>query len=603
MRGARRFSLFGSAPVAGLLAVALLRVSALHAAYPVRFSGILSGLVTDVSGKPQAGALITLFNRQNLPLQRAATDVSGSFSFDDLLPDIYSVRITLSSFVPAMRDRVQVRPGMRSLLEVNLSKVFSSIHLVSTAPVPNGLMTDDWKWALRTDSSLRPILRILPKAPTGAVASERTAMFSDSRGLVRISASDGAPAVSTTGEADLGTQFAFATSVYGGNRVQVSGNVAYASASGTPGAALRTTYSREFAGASPALSVTMRQMYAPRIGLALTGSPAGDGSFPALRTLAVSFGDKATLSDSLTAEYGFELDTISFLDRLQYFSPYAKLSYALPHGALDLTWTSGNARPELGMSSKDQNADLQRDLTSLAVLPRLTLENSRVKVQRGDDYEIGLSQRFGSREYRVAVYRESISNTSLTIANPDAGLFSGDLLPDLFSNSALLNAGHFENTGYLASVTQDFGDNFKVTATYGSIGVLDIARDAPEVQTAQELRTVIEGGKRRAITLRASGTVRGPGTRFVASYQWTDLQSAVPMPIFSTQSPRPDPGFNIVLRQPLPSFPGMPWRMEASAELRNLLAQGYLPVGLAGGRQMMLVNTPRCLRGGLAFVF
>jgi len=56
-----------------------------------------------------------------------------------------------------------------------------------------------------------------------------------------------------------------------------------------------------------------------------------------------------------------------------------------------------------------------------------------------------------------------------------------------------------------------------------------------------------------------------------------------------------------MIRQPIPSF-GMPGRIEASAELRNLLAQGYLPL-MAGDQQFLLVNTPRSFRGGLAFVF
>jgi len=253
------------------------------------------------------------------------------------------------------------------------------------------------------------------------------------------------------------------------------------------------------------------------------------------------------------------------------------------------------------MSSSDTNADLQRDLAALAMLPRLTLEKSRVKAQRGDDYEIGVSQRFGSREFRVSAYRESISNTTLTIANPDPGLFAGDLLPSLFSDSGLFNAGHYENTGYLASVTQDLGQNYKVTAAYGSVGVISVGTDV--VRTADDLRQVLAAGRRPAVTLRASGTIRPSGTRFVASYEWTDLRSAMPAPLFSTQSPRPEPGLNIMLRQPLPAFPGMPGRIEASAELRNLLAQGYLPVTMAGGSQMLLVNTPRCVRGGLAFVF
>jgi hypothetical protein len=43
--------------------------------------------------------------------------------------------------------------------------------------------------------------------------------------------------------------------------------------------------------------------------------------------------------------------------------------------------------------------------------------------------------------------------------------------------------------------------------------------------------------------------------------------------------------------------------MEASAELRNLLAQGYLPLTTSGGDQFLLINTPRSIRGGIAFVF
>ena len=56
------------------------------------------------------------------------------------------------------------------------------------------------------------------------------------------------------------------------------------------------------------------------------------------------------------------------------------------------------------------------------------------------------------------------------------------------------------------------------------------------------------------------------------------------------------------VRQPLPQFPGLPGRIEAVADLRNLLAQGYLPV-TAGGRTGLLVNSPRAVRGGFNFIF
>ncbi len=76
----------------------------------------------------------------------------------------------------------------------------------------------------------------------------------------------------------------------------------------------------------------------------------------------------------------------------------------------------------------------------------------------------------------------------------------------------------------------------------------------------------------------------------------------MPIPQYSTDAARPEPGLNLLVRQPLPTH-GMPWRMEASAEVRNLLAQGYMPVTMTNGQQLILVNTPRTFRGGLAFVF
>jgi hypothetical protein len=597
---------------ASLCCSAAVLVPSAQAAATIRFSGEMTGMVTDVGGKPQPGAVVLLFNRQDRLLQQSATDPFGGFAFGELLPDLYSVHVSLSNFVPAIKERIQIKPGMRSLLEVNLSRVFSSVQLVSMTPVPGGLMSDGWKWALRTDTATRPVLRFLPVEPVVNASSSspestpHAAFFRDSRGLVKISASDG-PTMSSDGGADLGTQFAFATSLYGGNHLQVAGDVGYVAGSAAPSAAIRTTYSREFAdGIKPEISVMMRQFYVPlRFGQGASGP--SDGPLPALRTIGVSFDDKAQISDSLQMAYGFAFDNVSFLDSLHYFSPYAKLTYSLPRGKVDLTWTSGNARPELGaatdMTGAEPVADLQRDLASVSVLPRVTLLNGHAKVQRGDDFEVGFSQRFGSREYRVSGYQEHVANTTLTIASHDGALFPGDLIPDLFSNSSLFNLGGFDTFGYTASVTQDLGDNYKVALVYGSLGVVSPRGGEMSLNSAEDLRKMMEVGHRPALTLRVSGTLKATGTRLMASYEWTDYQAATPGPNFSTESPRPEPGLNFIVRQPMPNIPRVPWRMEASAELRNLLAQGYLPLTTTGGDQFLLINTPRTLRGGIAFVF
>ena len=43
--------------------------------------------------------------------------------------------------------------------------------------------------------------------------------------------------------------------------------------------------------------------------------------------------------------------------------------------------------------------------------------------------------------------------------------------------------------------------------------------------------------------------------------------------------------------------------MEVTADLRNLLQQGYLPLSTVDGSRLVLMENPRMLRGGLSFIF
>src|ERR1035441_10293564 len=190
--------------------------------------------------------------------------------------------------------------------------------------LPFCLMSDEWKWVLRSASPTRPVLRFngdaVANSTVSTVSRRRTAVFSDTRGVFQVSAGEGSVASGTANEADMGTAFALATSLYGNNMLQVSGNVGYGSQTGVPAAAFRTSYSRSLGGGNPEVSLTMRQLYLPgRLGAALTGN---EGALPMLRTMAASFDDRTALSDELTVQYGFTLNSVSFLDHLNYASPY-----------------------------------------------------------------------------------------------------------------------------------------------------------------------------------------------------------------------------------------------------------------------------------------
>lgn len=593
-------------PVAVLMAAGLLTLGAgsARAVTPVHLSGAISGMVFNSAGAPQMGATVILFTKQDRQFLKVLTDSRGAFQFLSLLPDVYSVKVSMATFVPALRKNILVQPGMRSVLSVNLNTLFSSIQFAYPPLESGSLMNDDWKWVLRSASATRPVLRLAPEVlatPPANRPGRRTAVFSDTRGVLRVSAGDG-PVTSGIGtEADLGTAFALATSLYGKNTLEVSGNVGYGSQTGVPSAAFRTSYSRNLGGGTPEVSLTMRQLYLPgRFGAALAGN---DNALPMLRSMSASFEDHLQLADGLMAQYGFTMNSVSFLDRLTYASPYARLSYdAGKHGEFELAYTSGDARPDLAGKARD--GEFQQDLNTLGLFPRISLRDGRPKIQRGQNIEIGYTRKAGSRTYQVTAYRESIANAALSLVAPGGLFASGDVLPDIFTGSSTFNAGAFHSSGYTASVTQNVGDNVTATLIYGSMGGLTARSGEIVSNSPDELRAMIHAGRKRAATARVTATSPWTGTHVIASYQWTaDHRGAMPGHLYSIQAVRPMPGLNVYVRQPIPTFGFLPWRMELTADLRNLLAQGYLPLGMVAGQPVLLIETPRSFRGGLSFIF
>ena len=90
---------------AGLLIGLLSATTSAQAASAITLSGAIIGSVKDGGGVPQMGATVLLFNRYDKLVQKAFTNAHGDFAFDTVLPDIYSVRVTLASFIPAFRKR------------------------------------------------------------------------------------------------------------------------------------------------------------------------------------------------------------------------------------------------------------------------------------------------------------------------------------------------------------------------------------------------------------------------------------------------------------------------------------------------------------------
>lgn len=566
-----------------------------------RLTGTLGGVVTDAVGVAQMGATVTVYNRLDRLVQRGLTDAKGLFSFDSLPSDVYSVRVQLASFVPASKQNISINPGTQSFLAISLTNLFSSIDLVYQAPSGSALVSDEWKWVLRSSLATKPVLRFLPSSDT---AHYRSAIFSDNQALVRISAGDAAPASIGGSQPDLGTAFAFSTSIFGSNRLQLSGNVGYSPRLGAPTSAFRTSLARTDLGSNgPELNVTVRQIMLPGRGGAglLSGTPDGG---PALRTMTLGTIDRLNVTEDLRIEYGITYDNVTFIDHLNYFSPFGRATYRMGSaGSLQAAYSSGAPPVDLLYSGADGQKEIQSDVAALGLFPRVSLADNRTRVQRNTNYEVSYKRVWGSRTFSVGVHHERTSNAALTIAAPSDFDAPGNLLPDLASDTSIFNIGSYRSVGYMASVEQTVGDHLTLTVAFGDGGSLRTDDRALDTQSAEDLRSRIHSQRRSWVTGQLAGSIPGIGTQFVTSYQWTDYRTLTPAHLYLTQPLRSEAGLNVRIRQPIPRIGILPGRWEATAELRNMLAQGYLPISMEDGRRLLLIQSPRAVRGGFSLTF
>lgn len=561
--------------------------------------GTIAGFVRDNAGIPQMGATVFLMNRYERVIRQGMTNERGIFGFDALpAGDFYSIRVSLTSFVPALKHGISVQPGAQSLLYINMASVLSSVELVYAAPGQGALMSDDWKWTLKSSSDTRPVMRMLPNVQMAkSRRPPKSNPFTDTRGLVEVSAGDSGSIGSSAAQADLGTAFAVTTSLYGKNQLLLSGNVGYLSKSGLPTAGFRTTWSRD--GAGPEITLTARQISLP----ARDEAGGSQDGLPALRTMSAAMVDHARITERMRLDYGTSFDSVSFLQHLNYFSPFARLSLDLGWaGAVQVGYSFGAPPVELLARSGDPDLAMNRDLAALASLPRLSLRDGRAEVQQTQNLELGYQKRAGSRVFGISGYAERVSDAAATMSRTPHVFSSGDVLPDISTNSNVVNIGNYSRIGFSGAVTQHVGDHVDVAVAAGRSGVLE-AGGGDAITEPAELRSNLRIGQDYWVSARASAVAPVTGTRISASYEWMPASGMMPMHFSVTEGYSTEPGLNIHFRQPIPAFAGMPGRMEASADVQNLLAQGYVSLSATGNQRILLTQNPRALRGGVSFIF
>jgi hypothetical protein len=514
------------------------------------------------------------------------TDDRGFYSVSSLLPGTYSVKVSAPSFLPTLREQIGVRPGVKSMVNITLTTLFEAIQLV---PLRGPVDDDDWKWTLRSVAN-RPILRVLPDGTT--VVEQSGDGHHGLKGAVTLLG--GSPSQGFGSPSDMTAGFAVERSLLSSGTLRLNGNLGYdADGQSTPSAVLRTTYTNRFDGVfEPSVAVTALRLNSP---------DTNDMLDESLQALSVTSSDRVVVGDLLEMKVGSELQTIQFMGRVRAFKPFGSADLHLtPNTVVEYQYAS--SVPNVGIENHldDGIESTSADLSETA--PRMSITNFTPAVEKAHHQEVSLSQRVGRTSMQVAFYSDHLVDPVLTgvgvsAAENTVGL--GDVLPDVYSGTFSYQGNDFATSGMRAVWQRKIYSDLAATLEYSYGSVLDLSR--PDVQL-DDAREWIRAERRQAVAAKFSGSIPKSKTHWTASYRHTGGRVLTPVDLFDTSPGQAYPYLNVCLRQPIPArfFAG---HLEILMDVRNLLAQGYVPVMGRDGRTLYLVQSARSARGGVAFSF
>jgi hypothetical protein len=532
--------------------------------------GAISGYVRNAAGVAQMGAMVEILGSAAHDL-RAFTDEHGFYSLADLIPGTYTIKVTAPSFLPALKESIGLRAGSTMTVNVTLNTLFEVIQL---GPLRGPADDDDWKWTLRSMTN-RPILRVLED---GSAVTASNAESKDRDLKASLSFLAGSPSEGYGGVSDMSTGFSLEHQVFSQDTVGLEGNVGYGQGAGA--AILRTSYTHKSAnGSQPSVALTVRRL-AP---------PQADFHRPGLQSIGLTTTDDITVGNVLELKFGSELQTVQFMGRFTAFQPFGTADLHLsPNTVLEYRYAS--SRP-----SETYDGD-GRGVVDAA--PRVSIASFSPALERARHQEVSFSQRIGKTNIQAAFYSDRVSNTVLTGVGGAGD--DGELLPDFDSGTFSYQGRDLDTNGLRLVLQRKLAADLTATLDYGYGGVLDLERSDVQLSEArQSIATV----RRHAVSGKLSGRVPGCKTRWTTSYGWVSGQALTPVDMFNASPGQSDPYLNVFVRQPLPGFAFLPLHMEAMIDLRNLMAQGYVPVMGQDGRTVYLVQPARSVRGGVAFTF
>jgi len=547
--------------------------------------GTLAGVVRDAAGTPQLGASVELISEAVGVVAPHAflTNTQGMFRGDKLAPGFYTVRVTLAGFLPTLEKHIRVTSNLTTVVRIELESMFASLDQLRRLPSSSTAEVDDWKWVLRSASTMRPVLEWVDH-DTLSVSTVTGESSNPRAPRMRMEFTDGArrPTSASSIASSPATAVAYDQKLGGASRLILAGQVSYDG--DAPAGGIATVWlPTGTLGAGPHTALVLREAKLGPIG-------------PIFRGIRFDQGGALPLGDRTVLRYGGEYVLVGLGAAASSFRPRAELNVRLTDNwSTAFVFVSLPSGPgPLEANDAQPGGALAAALNELDAFPALLWRRGRPVLQNGLHEEIAAERKIGTRgKLQIAGFHDD--NRHVAVFGRGSDLPTADYFQDNFSTGFAYDGGSSGSWGTRVAFREKLDGDVELTAVYSFGGAL-----TPSADTDDLLRDALRTAQRHSLGAGISAKVPRIGTKVQAGYKWVNGSTVSSVDSYGESLFQMDPYLHLIFRQPLPRFALGRW--EAVADCNNLLAQGYVSTNSRDGH-VVLVPAFRTFRGGLSVQF
>ena len=537
----------------------------------------VSGIVRDVHGTPQMGALVELLTADATSVASALTDDHGRYILPSVNPGKYELRASAAFFVPAHRSNVSLHAGAQAIVNLTMSTLFEAANWLPAERRAADEPADDWKWTLRSTAS-RPLLRLTDPDDGLEISTSATEVHHADR-QARVTMTNGDGAFGRGGMHQVLTM----------DRVEEDG----------AGAIFRADIGDPQSPLAVAPSVDVMTGYQRQLPLGgrtrLVASFASHpellaNGVPSFEVLRMASAHEFSLGDAVMIDAGTLLEAERLEATRLINEPYVRVSVRPDGGDYVVEYRYAAGRRLQG------SKDLDRLKSQTMVL---TDGQGRPLSDRGAHHELTVSHKLSDQDaVSGSVYHDDFVNGSLEGSGTvDAGTTRGAaIVSDPTTATFRMATAGYTAHGLDVTYTHSFTPSIEAVAQYGygtALRAVKVGASLNALETHGEMES--------AASVGMHGKILRTGTAVNAEYRWQPLGTLTQVDAYDAM---PDEAYlSFAIRQKIWGGRFLPHGLDAVVEATNLLEQGYQPVLAPDGHTLFLAQVPRAIQGGLAFNF